>query len=152
MTTSPARHPRTDRSSREPQPSEPYGAATFAAMLMLLVGTLHLVEGLVALVNEDFYVLRAAEPFQLDLVAWGWIHVVFGVAVALAGGGLLGGVRGARAAATVLATLSVLVNAAWLPYYPLWSATVVGLDIFVLWSLLGTARTGRPPTHDRRAR
>jgi hypothetical protein len=136
MTTSPARHSGADRSSRELPPSEPYDAATFAAMLMLLAGTLHLVEGLVALVNEDFYVLRAAEPFELDLVVWGWIHVVFGLVVAVAGGGLLGRARGARVAATVLAALSVIVNAAWLPHYPLWSATVIGLDIFVLWSLL----------------
>lgn len=141
MTISTTRQPRRHGSPRQAPASEQYGAATFAAMLMLLAGTLHLVEGLVALVNEDFYVVKAAQPFELDLAAWGWIHLVFGLAVGLAGAGLLGGTRGARAAATVLAAVSVLVNALWLPHYPLWSVTVIGLDVFVLWALLTRRET-----------
>lgn len=40
---------------------------------MLLAGTLHLLQGLVALVNDEFYVSRQTQMVELDLVAWGWI-------------------------------------------------------------------------------
>lgn len=139
--TTPTQHPTPQPASATPTsrtqraPTSSYGAATFAGMLMLLAGTLHLVQGLVALVNDEFYVSRQAQMVELDLVAWGWIHVVFGVLVASTGAALLAGRRGARVPAVLLVALSIVVNAIWFAHYPFWSATVIALDAFVIWAL-----------------
>ena len=103
---------------------------------MLLAGTLHLLQGLVALVNDEFYVSRQTQMVELDLVAWGWIHVVFGMLVASTGAALVGGRRGATIPAVLLVALSIVVNAIWFAHYPFWSATVIALDVFVIWALI----------------
>lgn len=156
--TTPTQHPTPQpdsatRPSRGPQASTPsYGAATFGGMLMLLAGTLHLVQGLVALVNDEFYVSRQAQMVELDLVTWGWIHVVFGVLVASTGAALLAGRRGARIPAVLLVALSIVVNAIWFAHYPFWSGTVIALDVFVIWALTAQREAGTGHESGRSAR
>ena len=40
---------------------------------------------LVALFNDDFYVVGQKWVFEFDLTTWGWIHLIIGIAVAVAG-------------------------------------------------------------------
>jgi hypothetical protein len=110
------------------------GTKTFAGMLMILAGALHLVQGLVALVNDDFYVTGEEYMFRFDLTSWGWIHLVGGLAVVLVGAALVADRAWAGMLAVVVAALSILVNFLWMPYYPLWSLTVIALDVFVIWA------------------
>lgn len=156
--TTPTQHPtpqadsatRPSRKQEAPGPS--YGAATFGGMLMLLAGTLHLVQGLVALVNDEFYVSRQTPMVELDLVTWGWIHVVFGVLVASTGAALVAGRRGARIPAVLLVALSIVVNAIWFAHYPFWSATVIALDVFVIWALIAQREAAAGHETNRSAR
>lgn len=135
----------THPSGRQPAPTPSYGAATFGGMLMILAGTLQAVQGLVALVNDEFYVSRQAQMVELDLVTWGWIHVAFGVLVASTGAALLAGRHGARLPAVLLLALSIVVNAIWFAHYPFWSATVIALDVFVIWALVAQREPGPGP-------
>jgi hypothetical protein len=112
------------------------GSLVFGGMMMLLVGGFHLMQGLVALVNDDFYVPKQDYLFDFDLTSWGWIHVLAGVVIALAGAALMSGDRRARPVVAVLAALSMLVSFVWLPYYPFWGLTVIAFDLFVLRELL----------------
>lgn len=112
------------------------GSLTFVGMLMILVGTFHLLQGIVALVDDDFYVTKQDYLFQFDLTSWGWVHVVSGVVIALAGAALIYGERRARPVVAVLAALSMLVSFVWLPYYPFWGLTVIAFNLFVLRELL----------------
>ena len=41
----------------------------------------------------------------------------------------------AFAAAIMLAMLSAVANFFFIPYYPIWSLLVIGLDIWVIWAL-----------------
>jgi hypothetical protein len=116
------------------------GSLTFAAMLMLLVGTFHLVQGLVALVNDDFYVTGQEYVFRFDLTTWGWIHLLAGAVVILVGAGLLSGAAWAEIPTVVLAGFSVLASFLWMPYYPIWSLTVIAFDVFVIWALVSHGR------------
>jgi hypothetical protein len=116
------------------------GALTFAAMLMILAGTFHLVQGLVALVNDDFYVTGQEYLFRFDLTTWGWIHLLAGVAVVLVGIGLINGAAWAEIPTVVLAAVSVLASFLWMPYYPIWSLTVIAFDVFVIWALVSHGR------------
>jgi hypothetical protein len=40
----------------------------------------------------------------------------------------------------VLAGLSLIANFLFLPYYPLWSLMIIGLDVAVIWALSTSRR------------
>ena len=89
-----------------------------AGIVMMLVGILHGMQGLVALLNDEFYLVGNEYAFQFDLTAWGWIHLIAGVVFVFAGFGLFTGAVWARTVAVILACISIVANFAWMPYYP----------------------------------
>lgn len=111
------------------------GVTAFAAILMMLMGTLHALQGIVALVNDSFFVVGEKYVFEFDVTTWGWVHLVLGLVVLVAGAALLRGATWARVLAVVLASLSILVSFAWLPYYPLWSLLAIAFDVVVIWAV-----------------
>jgi hypothetical protein len=110
------------------------GITVFAGVLMVLSGTLQAVQGVVALANDTFYVVGEEYLFEFDVTSWGWIHLIMGVVVALAGVGLFRGAVWARTVAVIVASVSIIANFMWMPYYPFWSMTVIAFDIFVIWA------------------
>ena len=111
------------------------GLMYFAALMMMITGTFHLIAGLAAVLQDQLYVLQAGYVLKLDITTWGWIHLGAGILVLAAGIGLLSGATWARVVGVIVAVLSAVVNFAFLPWYPIWSALIIGLDIFVIWAL-----------------
>jgi hypothetical protein len=111
------------------------GFILFAAIMLIMSGIFQFFAGLVALFNDEFYVATRNYVFQFDATSWGWIHLIGGLIVALAGFGLLAGQTWARVAGIILALLSAIANFAFIPYYPFWALTIITLDIFVIWAL-----------------
>jgi len=111
------------------------GGYTFAASVMILVGLFQALQGLVALFNDDFFVVGRNYTFDIDVTGWGWIHLLIGLLVAFTGFGLFAAKSWAATAAIFLAMLSALSNFFFIPYYPWWSLLVIALDIWVIWSL-----------------
>jgi hypothetical protein len=107
----------------------------FAATMMTLAGTFQALAGLVALFNDEFFVVSRNYTFDLDVTAWGWIHLFIGLAVLAAGLGLYGRRPWAGVTALMLAMLSALSNFFFIPYYPVWAVLVIGLDVWVIWAL-----------------
>ncbi|HEY5186723.1 MAG TPA: hypothetical protein VIM19_17880 [Actinomycetes bacterium] len=112
------------------------GVTMFAAILMIMTGLWQAFVGLVAIVNDTFYVATQKYILQFDVTTWGWIHLVVGVVVLLAGISLFSGTTWSRVVGIILAGVSALVMFAWMPYYPLWAICVIALDVFVLWALV----------------
>jgi hypothetical protein len=111
------------------------GFILFAAIMMLMSGVFQAIQGLVAIFENEFYVATRNYLFQFDATTWGWIHLIGGIIVALAGWGLLSGQTWARTVAIIVAVLSAIVNFAFIPYYPFWSLLIITLDIFVIWAV-----------------
>jgi len=111
------------------------GWTWFAAVMMWLIGGFHAIAGLVAIIDDEFYVVTRDYIFQFDATAWGWIHLIAGVIVVLAGVYLLSGAVWARIIGVILAVVSILVNFAWLPWSPLWSIIMITANVFVIWAL-----------------
>jgi hypothetical protein len=111
------------------------GAATFASCMLLLVGTFQVIAGLTAVLNDEFFVVTRNYTFDLDVSVWGWIHLLFGVALCFTGAGLWTRRPWAGVTAIVLAGLSAVANFFFLPYYPLWAIVVIALDVWVIWAL-----------------
>jgi vacuolar-type H+-ATPase subunit I/STV1 len=111
------------------------GLTLFAGVTMIVIGFFHIITGVVALFRNRIYVAGPEYVFAFGLTGWGWIHIIGGIIVGLTGLGLLAGQPWARVVGIVLASLSMIANFIFIPYYPLWSLLMVALDIFVIWAL-----------------
>jgi hypothetical protein len=111
------------------------GAILFAAVMMMMSGAFQAMTGLVALFENEFYVTTPNYMFQFDATTWGWIHLLIGAVVALAGFGVMRGNLAARILGITLAVLSAIANFMFIPYYPFWSIAIIALDVFVIWAL-----------------
>jgi len=121
------------------QPSEvsawAVGGITFAACMLILVGSFQIIAGLTAIIDDEFYVVARNYTFDLDTTGWGWIHLIFGVLLLVTGFSLFSRAPWAAVAALMLAILSAIANFFFIPYYPLWAIVVIALDVWVIWSL-----------------
>jgi hypothetical protein len=119
------------------------GGITFAGVMMILIGCFQAIAGLVAIFDDGFYLVTQNYTFDLDTTAWGWIHLLLGILILLAGIYLFRGATWAAATAIVLAVISAIANFFFIPYYPFWSLLMIAMAIWVIWSLTrpGTVRT-----------
>src|SRR3954452_1495350 len=111
------------------------GGIVFAASILTLVGVFQMLAGLVALFNDEFFVVARNYTFDLDVTAWGWIHLVLGALLVFTGFALFSRRTCAGVAAIMLAMLSALANFFFIPYYPLWSLVMIALDVWIIWAL-----------------
>jgi hypothetical protein len=111
------------------------GGIAFAATMLTLAGIFQILAGLVAILNDEFYVVARNYTFDLDVTAWGWIHLVIGAAMLATGVGLFGRQTWAGVTAIMLAMLSAISNFFFIPYYPIWALVVIALDVWVIWAL-----------------
>ena len=116
------------------------GLTLFAAALMLVAGIWHALAGIAALFQNTIYVSAPEYVYTLDLTTWGWVHLLVGILVILAGVGVLGGQAWARAVGIVLACVSMIVNFVFVPHYPIWSMAIIALDVAVIWALASYRR------------
>lgn len=116
------------------------GLTVFAGVLMIMSGIFQAIEGLVALVNDTFFVFGDEYVFKFDVTTWGWIHLILGIIVAAAGFALFQGAVWARTVAVLLASLSLLTSFMWIPYYPIWSLVIMTVDVFVIWAVTSHGR------------
>jgi hypothetical protein len=108
----------------------------FASVVMTLLGTLHVAEGLLAVFQQEYFkVGRSGLVVHADYTVWGVGHILGGVLILLSAVGVLLGKVWARAVAVGLALASVLVSIAFLAADPLWSVVVITLDLVVVWAL-----------------
>ncbi|HEY2790279.1 MAG TPA: hypothetical protein VGI72_12565, partial [Gaiellales bacterium] len=95
-------------------------------------------EGLIAIIRGQYYVLTSQSIVVFNLKTWGWIALIWGIVVALAGFGLLSGATWARWTAIVIGSVSFILQLGFLGStpYPLWALTVMGLTLVVLYALI----------------
>jgi hypothetical protein len=134
--------------TQEPYPEQEVsgwaqGGITFAACVLTLIGVFQVVAGLVAIIDDEFYVVAQNYTFDIDTSAWGWIHLLLGVLLVVTGFGLFSRATWAGVTAIFLAMLSALANFFFIPYYPFWAILLIALNIWVIWSLTrpGALRT-----------
>jgi hypothetical protein len=111
------------------------GGIVFAGTILLMVGIFQAIAGLVAIFDDNFYVVTRNYTFDLDTTAWGWIHLIIGILVAAVGWSLFSRRAWAGVAAITLAVLSAIANFFFIPYYPFWSILQIALAVWVIWAL-----------------
>jgi len=125
---------------QESRSSWAIGYTVFAGVLMVTAGIWHGIAGFAGILENDFYVRTPNYILEFDSTTWGWIHLVAGILVALAGIALFSGAVWARAIGVMLAILSMIANFTFIPFYPLWSIVIIALDIGVIWALTAHGR------------
>jgi len=116
------------------------GLTFFASLMMLLIGSFHIIQGLAAVIDDSFYAVRPGYALEMDITTWGWVHMIGGVVMMLAGGLLLTGNMFARIIATLICLLSAVGSFASIPYYPVWSILLIALNIAVIWAIASYGR------------
>jgi hypothetical protein len=109
----------------------------FAGLLMVLIGVLNFIQGLIAVIRDDYYLLTAEQVIVFDLTAWGWIMMIWGVVVGFAGYALATGAGWARWFTIVVGSLNIIVQLTFVGSgrYPLWALLVLALNVLVLYAL-----------------
>jgi hypothetical protein len=126
---------RIDTRRRGPQSLWVSGLTAFAGVILLSVGIFQILEGLAAVINDDFLVVVRNYAFALDVTTWGWLHMLLGAVAVAVGVFILQGAPWARAIGIVIAGLSAIANFLFIPYYPLWALLIIALDVAVIWAL-----------------
>jgi hypothetical protein len=118
------------------EPTAWVGMVIFAGTMLLMMGALQAMEGLVAIFQDDYYlVTRGGMVVNLDYTTWGWTHLIIGLIAVGVGIGVFAGQTWARVAGIVIAVISALVNVAFLPAYPIWMTIVIALDVLAIYAL-----------------
>ena len=135
----------TDQPGRRRTTPEPGASGTsgwvvwvaLAGVLLALLGTFHLVQGIGALVAGDRFWPRDSSLLDgVSDTAWGWVHVVTGLVTLLAGFFVFAGRRWARAVGVVVAVLSALASLSFLATHPVGALCVIALDVVVVVALV----------------
>jgi hypothetical protein len=130
---------------RDADPQTPYGDVQtawtgwviFGSVMLILMGAFQVVEGLVALFDDGFYLVGAnGLVVNVNYNTWGWIHLIIGVIALLAGVGLTMGNMAARVVGVVIAFVSAVVNLAFISAYPIWSTILITLDVIVIYAII----------------
>ncbi|WP_280889630.1 hypothetical protein [Streptomyces sp. LBL] len=121
------------------------GWTGFAGVMMIFGGVMAIFQGIAAIAKDnDVFVVTHDYAYTFNLTSWGWIHLVLGVLVVLAGAAVFGGALWARLTGILLAGLAMIANFMWLPYQPVWAIVLIAVDAFVIWALcIGAGRRAR---------
>ena len=115
--------------------SAPMGVV-FAAVVMAVSGVLSILQGAAAIAKNAPYADVLHYAYRFDVSAWGWIHLLFGVALVVVAVCLLTGMVWARWAGVLFAATTMALQFIFLPYYPAWALVAITLDVIILWALL----------------
>lgn len=121
--------------TKEKEMSGWVGWIYFASFMLLLLGGLHILIGLAALFNSDFFVVTANSLIVFDFTVWGWVQIVLGAGLILVGLSLWTGSFWARLIATGLTVLSAIAQLGFINAYPLWSIISLIIDGLVIYAL-----------------
>jgi len=111
------------------------GLAVFAGVSMAAIGVSQVFLGIAAIADDEVYLAVPDYLYAFDLTTWGWIHLVLGALLVVTGAAVVLGKAWARAVGIGLATLNLIGNFLFIPYYPVWAVLLVAINVAVIWGL-----------------
>lgn len=109
---------------------------SFAGLLLCVVGFFNLLDGIVALSKEEYYVITESRLLVFNFTAWGAIWIILGVAQMAVGGGILARQAWARTPGIVLAVLVIIGQLLYLNAFPVWSVIVIAMCVIAIYGLM----------------
>jgi hypothetical protein len=142
MKTEPHRLPKeeipmeTGQGSRRSVGSENSIWIGFAGVMMVILGSLDLIWGLAAILNDEVVVIGGHGALVLDITTWGWFQLILGAVIGLTGLGLLAGNEMARVLGIFLLAINAVLQVVWFPVAPLWAFLMIVLDVVIIYQLI----------------
>jgi hypothetical protein len=118
--------PRSHRPARS-------GLVTFAGVMLLVAGAFNLLDGVVAIVNDDYYV--ADELLFGDLTAWGIWWLLIGGVMVFTGLQIMARKFWSVIFGIAIAGFNALTQLMFLGAYPAWSIAAIVVDGLIIYAL-----------------
>jgi hypothetical protein len=113
------------------------GWVLFVSIIMLSAGLINIAQGLIALLDDDFYVASATGlAVDVSFTAWGIALLVLGVALVAGAYGVLTGYGWGRTIGVLAAAVNALVTLGFAAAYPYWTVLVVAFDVIAIYALV----------------
>lgn len=112
------------------------GWVVFASFMLIIAGVFGIIDGLVALIHDEVYLVTKDQVVAFDFTTWGWIHLIVGIIVTTAGVAVMSGQLWARMVGVLAATASAIAQIAFITAFPLWSVLIIGIDVLIIYGLL----------------
>src|SRR4051812_49258216 len=110
--------------------------AAFAGIMLFLNGMFGILYGLAAILNDKVVTVGGGPGVTIwDFTTWGWILLIVGCLMTLAGAALLMGREIGRWLGIAFAGLSALIQFGTASAFPLWSMMVIALDVIIIYQL-----------------
>lgn len=119
------------------------GWVWYAAIMLMIVGTFDIIQGIIALADNSFAVAVSGGLLVFNLTTWAWAHIVVGAIMLLAGVGLWSGQTWARVLAVIVASLNAIVQLTIMPAYPFWAVLMIALNMVVIYAVVVHGREAR---------
>jgi hypothetical protein len=127
------------------------GWRAFAGTMILIAAAFTIINALVAISDANYFQRLAADaqvhlPLTDEVETWGWVHLVVGGIMLLAGAAIFYGSMWARILGVLAVAVNMLVWFTWLAAFPIWGLVMIVIDSFVLYALIvhGNPETDTP--------
>jgi hypothetical protein len=111
------------------------GLTAFAGLMMILIGGFGFFEGLAAVIKDQYYVIGPNYAYNIDVTAYGWIHMIWGVIVVATGFAVMAGRTWGRVVGIGLLIINAVIQFFYIPYYPIWAVLIIALIVACIWAL-----------------
>ena len=112
------------------------GWVVFAAVLMVMAGIFGMINGLIALIDDQIFIVTEEHIWALDTTTWGWIHLILGALVFFAGLAVTSGVLWARLVGILAVMVHAITQVAFIEAFPFWTLAIMTLDFIVIYALI----------------
>jgi low temperature requirement protein LtrA len=127
---------------------------TFSSIILVFAGIMKIFDSIWAFnAKEDVERLLSDATLGSSAKTYGWLWLVLGMLLVVAGFAVLVGSQLGRWFGIVAAGIAAIGTMAWMPYYPVWALTYVVLAVLVIYGLavhggLERPRGVAPPDRD----
>lgn len=112
------------------------GWGVFASVLLLIAGIFDLIFGLAAVIGPNTTLVLAEEGlFAVDVAAWGWWHIIAGIALIITSFFLYRGETWARVLAIIIVIINAVGQLSLISAQPFWSLAILAVDVLILYAL-----------------
>ncbi len=112
------------------------GWTGFAATMLVLVGAFNVIDGLVALTKQEYFI---ADLVVGNLKVVGWLSTTIGICQVLIGVGVYRRNPFAQVLGVLIAGFSATMHLLFIGHFPLWSVIIMVIDGLIIWALTAHA-------------
>ncbi len=117
------------------------GWKTFAGIMIIIVGTFNVIDGLRAVTNasqikSNFPNGNVELPLTDNVKTWGWVVLIIGAVMILSGFLIFSGNMFGRIVGVIVAAGNAIVQLSYIDHNPFWSFTIVIIDVLIIYGLV----------------